>query len=234
MEKRISDRGYYPVRLTRGRDEAWSADPALVDARFKAGDARAGRTLDGTSPTSGSRGKRHPLHRLAGQRRHLRDRPDHRRRPSWSTSGRATRSTSTGSRSCRPAGRTPRRGTRSASCPRTSCARASTGSSPMSPTRHRAIFNFHAPPYGSNLDSAPKLDADMNYVSGGQALIPVGSTAVRDSILEYGRSCRSTATSTRGGARSRSDERWRSTPEARTRTGSSRPPSSISTPRKPR
>jgi Icc-related predicted phosphoesterase len=51
---------------------------------------------------------------------------------------------------------------------------------------HRAIFNFHAPPYGSNLDNAPKLDADMNYVSGCQALIPVGSHAVRESILAYG------------------------------------------------
>ena len=51
---------------------------------------------------------------------------------------------------------------------------------------HRSIFNFHAPPYGSNLDNAPKLDADMNYVSGGQALIPVGSRAVRESILAYG------------------------------------------------
>jgi Icc-related predicted phosphoesterase len=51
---------------------------------------------------------------------------------------------------------------------------------------HRAIFNFHAPPYGSNLDAAPKLDADMKYVSGGQALVPVGSHAVRDAITEYG------------------------------------------------
>jgi Icc-related predicted phosphoesterase len=51
---------------------------------------------------------------------------------------------------------------------------------------HRAIFNFHAPPYGSNLDNAPKLDADMNYVSGGQALVPVGSKAVREAILAYG------------------------------------------------
>ena len=50
----------------------------------------------------------------------------------------------------------------------------------------RAVFNFHAPPYGSNLDSAPKLDENMRYVSGGQALTPVGSTAVRDSILHYG------------------------------------------------
>ena len=53
------------------------------------------------------------------------------------------------------------------------------------PDPHRAIFNFHAPPYGSNLDNAPKLDADMNYVSGGQALIPVGSRAVREAILAY-------------------------------------------------
>jgi hypothetical protein len=50
----------------------------------------------------------------------------------------------------------------------------------------RAIFNFHAPPYGSNLDAAPQLDADMKYVAGGQALVPVGSRAVRDAISAYG------------------------------------------------
>jgi len=54
------------------------------------------------------------------------------------------------------------------------------------PDRRRSIFNFHAPPFGSNLDNAPKIDADMRYVSGGQALIPVGSHAIRDAILEYG------------------------------------------------
>jgi Icc-related predicted phosphoesterase len=53
------------------------------------------------------------------------------------------------------------------------------------PDRRRAIFNFHAPPYGSNLDSAPELKADMTYVAGGRALIPVGSHAVRDAIIEY-------------------------------------------------
>ena len=36
MEKRIGDRGYYPVRLTRDEVDAWATDPPLVDARFKA------------------------------------------------------------------------------------------------------------------------------------------------------------------------------------------------------
>src|SRR5215207_10899706 len=36
MEKRIGDRGYYPVRLSPDEMTAMQADPALVDARFKA------------------------------------------------------------------------------------------------------------------------------------------------------------------------------------------------------
>jgi Icc-related predicted phosphoesterase len=47
------------------------------------------------------------------------------------------------------------------------------------------ILNFHAPPYGSKLDNAPALNADMTYVSGGQAIRPVGSTAVRDAIGSF-------------------------------------------------
>jgi uncharacterized protein len=47
------------------------------------------------------------------------------------------------------------------------------------------IFNFHAPPYGSKLDYAPALTEDLKYVSGGQALRPVGSTSVRESIKSF-------------------------------------------------
>jgi Icc-related predicted phosphoesterase len=47
------------------------------------------------------------------------------------------------------------------------------------------ILNFHAPPYGSKLDNAPALNEDLTYKSGGQALRPVGSTAVRDAIKAF-------------------------------------------------
>jgi Icc-related predicted phosphoesterase len=49
----------------------------------------------------------------------------------------------------------------------------------------RTLFNFHCPPYGSNLDEAPEIDAELNVKEAGRALVPVGSTAVRDAILKY-------------------------------------------------
>jgi Icc-related predicted phosphoesterase len=44
------------------------------------------------------------------------------------------------------------------------------------------------PPYQSSLDNAPQLTADLSVVRhGGQTvMVPVGSTAVRDAIYEYG------------------------------------------------
>jgi Icc-related predicted phosphoesterase len=49
----------------------------------------------------------------------------------------------------------------------------------------RTIFNFHAPPYGSKLDNAPALNEDLTYKSGGQALRPVGSTSVAEAIRRF-------------------------------------------------
>ncbi len=49
----------------------------------------------------------------------------------------------------------------------------------------KMVFNFHCPPYGSNLDEAPEIDADLNVKEAGRSLIPVGSTAVRDAILKH-------------------------------------------------
>jgi hypothetical protein len=53
------------------------------------------------------------------------------------------------------------------------------------PDMGRAIFNFHAPPYGTGLDEAPALDDDLRPIHGGAVMKPVGSTAVRDAILKH-------------------------------------------------
>lgn len=49
----------------------------------------------------------------------------------------------------------------------------------------RMVFNFHCPPYGSNLDEAPEIDADLHVKEAGRALVPVGSTAVHEAIMKY-------------------------------------------------
>jgi Icc-related predicted phosphoesterase len=49
-----------------------------------------------------------------------------------------------------------------------------------------AIFNIHVPPWGTGLDNAPELEDGASRVKrGGSIMKPVGSTAVRDAILEY-------------------------------------------------
>jgi uncharacterized protein len=53
------------------------------------------------------------------------------------------------------------------------------------PDMERAIFNFHAPPYGTGLDEAPALDANLRPTHGGAVMKPVGSTAVREAILKH-------------------------------------------------
>jgi Icc-related predicted phosphoesterase len=53
------------------------------------------------------------------------------------------------------------------------------------PDMGRAIFNFHAPPYGTGLDEAPALDETLRPIHGGAVMKPVGSKAVRDSIMKH-------------------------------------------------
>ena len=43
------------------------------------------------------------------------------------------------------------------------------------PDMGRAIFNFHAPPYGTGLDEAPALDESLRPMHGGAVMKPVGS-----------------------------------------------------------
>ncbi len=48
-----------------------------------------------------------------------------------------------------------------------------------------AVFNLHAPPYGSGLDEAPELTEDLRPAYAGRSLVPVGSKAVLEIIQKY-------------------------------------------------
>jgi uncharacterized protein len=184
MEKRISDRGYYPVRLSRDEVDAWSRDEALVDTRFKEEMLRsverwlelADERLEGkgirciVSPANDDIFEIDPLIAAAKN-------VDLGESNAIQLDGFSLVSTGW-------ANPTPWNTFRE--LPEDELRARIDGLVAEIPDPKRAIFNFHAPPYGSNLDSAPKLDADMKYVSGGQALVPVGSHAVRESILAYG------------------------------------------------
>ena len=49
----------------------------------------------------------------------------------------------------------------------------------------QAVFNIHVPPYKSNLDEAPELDENLRPKYAGNALKPVGSTALRAAIEKH-------------------------------------------------
>jgi hypothetical protein len=184
MEKRILDRGYYPVRLTQAEVDAWSKDSALVDARFKEEMLKAverwmaladERLRDSkirciVSPANDDMFEIDPLIEKA-------DRVDLGEGNTIPLDGFTVVSTGW-------ANPTPWKTFRE--LPEPELRSRIDGLVGTVDDPKRAIFNFHAPPYGSNLDAAPKLDENMRYVSGGQALVPVGSHAVRDAIEAYG------------------------------------------------
>jgi len=184
MEKRILDRGYYPIRVTPDDLAAWDADPSLVDARFKAemlsGVGRwmalADERLKGTaircvvSPANDDIFELDPTIDAA-------ERVDLGEASAISLDGFTMISTGW-------ANPTPWNTFRE--LPEDQLrARIDDLVGTVSDPK-RAIFNFHAPPYNSNLDGAPQLNPDMTYVSGGRAIVPVGSRAVREAILAYG------------------------------------------------
>jgi len=184
MEKRILDRGYYPIRMTRDELHAWDADPALVEARFKAEMVAAverwmtlaDERLKGTatrcvvSPANDDIFELDPIIAAA-------ERVDLGEASNLAFDGFTMVSTGW-------ANPTPWKTYRELPEPELRARIDGLVREVSDPKR--AIFNFHAPPYGSNLDSAPQLNPDMTYVAGGRALIPVGSHAVRDAIVDYG------------------------------------------------
>jgi Icc-related predicted phosphoesterase len=183
MEKRILDRGYYPIRLTPEEVTTWEADPALVDTRFKAEMiggverwmALADERLKGTSircivsPANDDIFELDPVIDAA-------ERVDLGEQNTIELDGFTMVSTGY-------ANPTPWNTFRE--LPEDQLRVRIDELVKDVPDRRRAIFNFHAPPYGSNLDGAPKLNPDMTYVAGGRAIVPVGSHAVHDAIVEY-------------------------------------------------
>jgi Icc-related predicted phosphoesterase len=184
MEKKIGDRGYYPIRLSPDEMAAWQADPALVEPRFKAemlgqvqrwmdlADERlAGKRIRCVvSPANDDIFEIDPIIAAAkvvelGESNNIQ------------LDGVSLVSTGW-------ANPTPWNTFRE--LPEPELRERIDALVAAVPDKRRAIFNFHAPPFGSNLDNAPKIGADMRYVSGGQALIPVGSHAIREAILDYG------------------------------------------------
>ncbi len=184
MEKRISDRGYYPVRLEPDELEAWQADQSLVDARFKDEMLRnverwmalADERLEGkgirciVSPANDDMFEIDPI--IAAAR--------------LVELGEANTIALDGISLVSTGWANPTPWKTFRELPEDELRARIDGLVAEVPDPRRSIFNFHAPPYGSNLDSAPKLDADLKYVAGGQALVPVGSHAVRDAISAYG------------------------------------------------
>jgi Icc-related predicted phosphoesterase len=183
MEKRIQDRGYYPIRLTQDEIADWQANPEKVDTRFKqemlaqvqrwmdlADERLAGKSIRCiVSPANDDIFEIDPIIDAAklvdlGESNLI------------DLDGFSM--VSTGWANPTP-WNTFRELPEDKLRERIDALVAEVGD------RKRSIFNFHAPPYGSNLDNAPKIGEDMRYVSGGQALIPVGSKAIRDAILEY-------------------------------------------------
>jgi len=184
MEKRISDRGYYPIRLSREEVDAWAADASLVDARFKAeivhGVERWMAIADEKLRGSHIRCIVSPANDDMFEIDELIERADS------AILGEAVAIDLDGLTMISTGWTNPTPWNTFRELPEDQLRARIDELVKAAPDPHRAIFNFHVPPYGSNLDNAPKLDAAMNYVSGGQALIPVGSHAVRDAILHYG------------------------------------------------
>ena len=184
MEKRISGRGYYPVRVTRDELDTWAADPTLMEARFKAemlaSVERWMALADERMAGSGIRVIVSPANDDMFEIDPIIERAE------VVELGEANTIELDGFSLVSTGWANPTPWNTFRELPEPELRERIDGLVAQVADPHRAIFNFHAPPYGSNLDNAPKLDPDMNYVAGGQALVPVGSRAVRESILAYG------------------------------------------------
>jgi uncharacterized protein len=184
FERRVGSRGYYPFRVTPEQLALFEADPAKVDLFFheqilkvvEQWMALADQRLEGSnlrcyvSPGNDDsfeideviRGSRH-VQLAEGRQVELGD---------------GFTMISTGWSNVTP-WKTFRE------CSEEEMAAKIAAMIPPGADMRRMVFNFHCPPYSSNLDEAPQIDADLNVKDAGRSLVPVGSTAVRDAIMKH-------------------------------------------------
>jgi uncharacterized protein len=184
MERRVGSRGYYPFRVTPGQLEEFQADPGKVDAFFQQQMLNVvERWMDLADERLASTGLRCFVCPGNDDSAEI-DEVIKRSKTVELTEGRCMdlgdgfSMVSTGWSNITP-WKTFRE---AAEC---SLAKRIDAMIPSNTDMRKMVFNFHCPPYGSNLDEAPEVDEDLNVKEAGRSLIPVGSTAVRDAILRY-------------------------------------------------
>lgn len=183
MERRITNRGYYPLRTTREEALALQADPELLDGRFKEVMLRtverwmdvAEEKLSGTDLRCFVCPGNDDMFEIDAVIA----------RSSVVEIGEARTVDVDGFSMVSMGWTNPTPWKTYREAPEDKLRQRIDRMLDQAPDPRRTIFNFHAPPYGSNLDEAPALDEDMNLLAGGKALRPVGSRAVREAILEY-------------------------------------------------
>jgi Icc-related predicted phosphoesterase len=184
MERRVGSRGYYPFRTTPEQLAAFAADPARVDVFFR---EQMLRVLEEWMALADER--------LAGSGRRCyvcpgnddgfdsdevirRSRRVHLAEGEAVDLGEGFSMVSTGWSNVTP-WKTHRE------LPEPELRAKIEAMLPGGADMRRMVFNFHCPPYGSNLDEAPEIDANLDVKEAGRSLVPVGSTAVREAILQH-------------------------------------------------
>ena len=183
IERRIVNRGYYPVRVSREEMEALRADPELVDRRFK--EAMLS-TVDRWMDIAGEKLARTGIRCIVCPGNDdMFDVDKVIARSEVVEMGEAKVLDLDGFSMVSMGWTNPTPWNTYREAPEDKLRVRIERMVEKAPDLRRTIFNFHAPPFGSNLDDAPALDQDLKPILGGRAMRPVGSRAVREAIAEH-------------------------------------------------
>ena len=235
MEKRISDRGYYPVRLTRDEVDAWAADADARRRPVQGGDARQRSSAGWRSATSGWPGPGIRCIVSPANDDMFEIDPIIERARASSSSARANTIALDGFTLVSTGWANPTPWNTFRELPEPELRERIDGL--VAPGPRSAPGDLQLPRPAVRLEPRQRAEARRRHElrvgrPGARSRSARRPSASRSSPTA--RRSRSTATSTRARARSSSARPWRSTPAARTRTASSRRPSSTSTRRRAR